>query len=747
MTTTDDNAPRARWISRVAFAIAAAIVLARCLMLEIPRDPNVGAPDAPGGPGAGVSVTLDWLCLVPVGLLLARRLLDATFTLRFTIAHAFAVALAIWTFASVGWASDHFAALVGSLNVVGGVALFWTFSQLVRRWDQLRVVAGLAAGVLLANVAQGVIYRTVEFPALLDYWQQNKTTVLEQNGWREGDYSAQRYELKLKAGELLGFNASANTLAAICVMTSLTALGAAAQRTEDRDDPGWTGVCFLIAATALFPLYYCQSKAAYAAFALGVTLLGAWRLTRRWLASHRPLMFAAGACAVGLAIVGAIGYGLARGSLPTDSLNFRWRYWVGSWPMWTEHPTLGVGWANFATPYLAHRVPTAAEEIVDPHDLLVRWAVELGGVGLALGVAWLLAWAWQAARPPRIVARQSEALSGGTIRVQPLLCVVALAYTLNVVCAVDLTITDGDRLNYAIIELLKRAVLFAAVALGVGAVTLTARRVASSDRVAVGYHVDDRPAPWIAAGLFASTAMLLLQSTIDMAFFETGPFALALAIMGALLGLARDDRPARRDSLALVALVVGGVIALALLVIVVVPTDVAESFAHDGDRFATRQPQRSLDAYERAAAWSVGRNWSYPERATRVAALAGDLPRAVALADVTVAADPARPLAYLTRARLRSTVPGLSAGDVASILSDLRQAVDRNPNDVDTRVEYAASLERFGRPREAADQLLAALDADDALDAAEPKRLSLRAPGVREQLQARASRLRGAGTP
>ena len=123
MTAADEQS-RGRWLGRAAFAIVVAIVLARCLMLSTLRDSDTGGPDAPFGPGASVSLTLDWLSLVPVMLLLLRRLLDDRFTLRFALVHALAVALGAWTLASTIWASDKFAALVGGTDLCAAAALF-----------------------------------------------------------------------------------------------------------------------------------------------------------------------------------------------------------------------------------------------------------------------------------------------------------------------------------------------------------------------------------------------------------------------------------------------------------------------------------------------------------------------------------------------------------------------------------------------------------------------------------------------
>ncbi len=85
------------------------------------------------------------------------------------------------------------------------------------------------------------------------------------------------------------------------------------------------------------------------------------------------------------------------------SLGYRWEYWVGSWGVITDAPApfaprrarvrcwrrtavettprsakpfwWGVGPANFAGPYLRHKLPEASEEIQDPHNMIFEvWA-------------------------------------------------------------------------------------------------------------------------------------------------------------------------------------------------------------------------------------------------------------------------------------------------------------------------------------------------------------------------------------
>src|SRR5690349_15314489 len=78
--------PRGLWLTRTAFVLTAAIVIARSTMLETLRNPLEvlpGSDPVPRGPGAGAGAVLDLLACVPALLVLARRAIDPTYALRF----------------------------------------------------------------------------------------------------------------------------------------------------------------------------------------------------------------------------------------------------------------------------------------------------------------------------------------------------------------------------------------------------------------------------------------------------------------------------------------------------------------------------------------------------------------------------------------------------------------------------------------------------------------------------------------
>ena len=70
--------------------------------------------------------------------------------------------------------------------------------------------------------------------------------------------------------------------------------------------------------------------------------------------------------------LGVVSYGMIFDSLPTASLNFRWRYWVAAWQVFLAHPIIGVGWNNFGVHY---QVPACGSGGRNPGPAQLRAAI------------------------------------------------------------------------------------------------------------------------------------------------------------------------------------------------------------------------------------------------------------------------------------------------------------------------------------------------------------------------------------
>lgn len=716
-----------RWLTRLALGLLLALVAARCLMLEVVRE---ALSTTTFGPGPTTSVILDWLTIVPMLLILARRVFDAEYTLRFRWAHVAMAALAVWTLSSVSWAGDRWIALIGAMHIVAGASLFWSASQLVRRSEHLRVVAGVCVGLLLANFLHALLYRMIELPDSQTYFQQHKAEMLERMNLTPGDFAATRFEKKIMAGEMLGFNASPNTLGAVIVVLTLISVGAALQRLEDKDDQGWIGIMFIVALLGLYPLAYTGSKASYAALLLGLLLLGVWRVSRKWLSQHHTLVFSVIVGGFALAVVTLLAIGLSTGGLPEDSLNFRWRYWTAAWFSVTEHAFRGVGWANFGSAFLQNRLAISAEEIKDPHNFLVSWLSELGVVGLALGLCWLLAWFWSASR-----VQVPGPLQASRVPVKSVLWIAVPAFALSLFAVDWSQLSESDRYTAAVLESLRRFLLCGLVALGIGLLC-----------VRDGEHreVDARPAPWLIAGVFVAVLMFLLQSLIDISFFQPGPFMLCVLALGTSMGIALTDGKPRRAALSIAGLTATSLAWIVLLFAVVVPVTLAENDASYARQLAQNQPQRAVELYRSAFDRAPVRNADYLSRAAESSQLIGvEANRQTRdLLNEAILADPTSVGAVLSRARFLIATSASDA-DIEVALNDYGRATILNPRELDLRIEYAALLERFGRREQAAAQLGAALEINDAYDPGEPERLELRRPGELERIREKIASLSG----
>src|SRR5687767_5884813 len=113
--TPTDKPGHGQWLTRLAFVLSAALVLARATMLETVRNPldvYPGSEPIPRGPGAAAGAVLDLLGCLPALLVLARRSIDPDYRLRFAGSLLPLAGLALWTVSSVLWAGDKFAAAV-----------------------------------------------------------------------------------------------------------------------------------------------------------------------------------------------------------------------------------------------------------------------------------------------------------------------------------------------------------------------------------------------------------------------------------------------------------------------------------------------------------------------------------------------------------------------------------------------------------------------------------------------------------
>lgn len=713
------------WLTRLAFGLSLALVIARLLMLETLRNPVdavPGAPATPLGPGAATGLIVDLLCLWPALLVLLRRLLDGDFRLRPSAGAWLMVLLGAWAIASTLWAADRFTALVSSIHFFCAMVFLWSSAQLVSSWLRLRFAAGVCLGLLMVLTVTGYYYRLVEWRDLKAAWVGSRNEILHEHNWQPGSFEANQFEKRILSGAVMGFDASPNSYAALLVLAGLVTAGIIIQRWRDGDAPAWLIIPGIALLAAVPDLIWAASRGAGVTAVLGTMLLVIIYFKRESLARNSRRVYWLTLCGLIVAAAMVIGHGLFHGSLGQSSLTFRWRYWVGSARIVFHHPLLGVGWENFGSAYMIYRLPIASEEIRDPHNFIVRIVSESGAIGGLLLIAGLLRLAWEATQRPLLgadaVLTEESARTQRQLATWRLVGVVTAAMAINFFASLDLNAGSG----FLLIETMRRCLFWLLLVLGIAAAALQVpppfeRRLRGEE---LEYFSAYQAAPWVAIAVAVGLAMFLIHNLIDFALFEFGPMFFFAMLAGAAVGIRSQGESPRRRSIVgpALALLTGVVIWSTIAVFVAAPIATAEGLAHDADD-AIRGNRMDLAADDLQTAFDrVPYNGDYAARAAMARGFLGQHDAARQLLNAAINANPASVQALNMRAELE-----LGAGEPTAAEHDLAKAVSLDPNNVALRLRLAAVLARLGDEAGARRQLQIARERNAALELHDPKRL------------------------
>src|SRR4051794_11544444 len=317
---TDITRP-VEWLTQIAFVLAMALVVARGTTGDFSHDrsePMMSAAPRAGGPATGIG--LDLLCCVPAILVLARRVSDRAYVLRWSWSVLPMGLLALMGVASTFWASNKFWAMIEGFHLLAALAMLWAGSQLVRSWLRLRMVGAVMFGLLLAYFAYSLLYRLVDVPDQQKYWAEHKTEILKERGMTDDPFGAKQFENKMLSGELIGFFSSANSMAAMVVLLLIVSIGLGVQRMMD-DPKDATGIGLLVIAVpaAAWMIYQARSKTAGATPVLAVVMLAAIWHWRALLARQARRAFWVGVAGVSALALAVVGHGLYHHSLINQS--------------------------------------------------------------------------------------------------------------------------------------------------------------------------------------------------------------------------------------------------------------------------------------------------------------------------------------------------------------------------------------------------------------------------------------------
>ncbi len=694
-------------LSDFALILAIGLVICRCLMLEAVRDAFGVIPGQDvllRSPNAAVTVILDLLSFLPALLVCVRGVWDRRFVVPMMSSAVLLAAIGVLATISALWSADRFTAAVSAGRFVPGATLAWAIAQCMRDWRTFRLICGVLAGLLGVLIVHSAIYVCFDVPQMQKMLEENRGQILKDRGFTEGSFQAAQFERKIAGGEVMGFCASPNSLAAMTVLIAMCLIGDVGQKVIRGRSTGTLIVPLLLLGGAGWIIVRTQSMTAMATPVLGIGLLTFLWLLRDWIARRRKTVFAVAVGGAVLCIAAVVAHGLYHGTLPHRSLTFRWQYWQGSFAMFLQHPWWGVGWDNFGMHYLAYRLPTAPEEIKDPHNLFVRFATELGVVGLLLALAWIGATAWAASRPIVMGDVERRDLRG----VGRILAAIACGIVLSMIFALDWS-QDAGVLQFEVLRKLMYGAIMAGVAVAFGATDL--RTIRESDE----------PAPFLALAMGVALAVFLLHNMIDFAFFEGGPFWLSMLCAGAAMGLRLPRRAGLGGRGLLATAAVMSAIALAFGAAVVIPVVASESDLRAGDAAVARKQFASAErayalAYE-GSGW-LGNADDLMRQAGASTWAGRDARTIIDTYRQATRANPRLISAYLAIADFSSR-----AGDQKSLLESLAVVLALNPTSVSLRIDAGEMFARVGLKQPAAEQYREALRLNDILPKDEPKRL------------------------
>ena len=273
------------------------------------------------------------------------------------------------------------------------VALVWLcvrqLSPTVGLQPWVVLMLGLTVGQCLAATWQVA----VEFPEMRHRYERRDPSFLAQMaqlGVQPGTVEETRFRDRLYATEPYGAFGHPNTLAGFLVLgLPLVLLGTATAWTNRA---AWTETVVMTLASLLVLTVLLLTKSRSAWLAALAALAVQLALSQRGWAILRTHAVKA-LTGLALLVVGLLAFGLLDRLVLTESLkSFRYRFewWQASWSIICESPWLGVGFGNFASHYLAYKLPFSSEEIQDPHNFLIElWCC--GGLLVMLTYLALLA--------------------------------------------------------------------------------------------------------------------------------------------------------------------------------------------------------------------------------------------------------------------------------------------------------------------------------------------------------------------
>lgn len=497
---------------RLALAAAIAGVAALRLLISIVPDTifdvdplSTGIAYSGIGPAASVVIDAVLLLLVAITLEVERRgagvdgwlLLLLVIPVGPIMFHSIGSALDLWR--GVDW----FAAAAAA------VAL----AHLARTSDCRSLALGILVAAIVATGLRGGWQLFSEHPETVAHFEQHREEVLRMNGWTEGSPAALTYERRLRQPEATGWIGFSNITSGFYGAAAVLLFGLAAW---SRGREGARGIPIglaVVAAVLVSFIVLNGSKGAIGATVFGGLLAGAAGLRGGFGGAIRRYAGALVVIALVLVVGAVVGRGaLEEGFLGEKSVLFRAHYLEAGLKLIEAEPWLGVGPDGFQDAYSGVRPLRSPEIPASAHSMWLDWVVSLGVAGAAwVGVILVL-----------LLRRPGDKESAGR-GVQPSVALVA-ALVIFCIVLVFQFLVEGPVLGAD--SLIVRVL---GVTLAVTVVVFMAEALRSV------------PAEAMRVLALCAAAVVLVQSQIEMLFWQPGSVAMAWCLLG-VAGTARGGR-------------------------------------------------------------------------------------------------------------------------------------------------------------------------------------------------------------
>lgn len=288
----------------------------------------------------------------------------------------FAIAAVISTIA----ASNRRDAITDSITILSSMLTAVMLASLLDSAERKKILLIVIIGAAVANVYQCTEQFSSSNKLMIEQYEEEPATQLDNLGIEPGSFQQMLYEHRLYSKDVRGFFTTGNSAAAIINLAIFAVLAIFDFNPGDKKKLLLPIALLLILFAGLVMTH---SKGGFAALAAAAALLLITKKFGQTLRRWRITVITAVVILILTGVLAIIGYGLKHNTLPGgNSMLVRWQYWQAAAEIIADNPLTGIGGGNFGTIYTHYKIPAALETVKDPHCFILSLASQFGIIGV-----------------------------------------------------------------------------------------------------------------------------------------------------------------------------------------------------------------------------------------------------------------------------------------------------------------------------------------------------------------------------